>query len=274
MEMIDQLSSTLVRILIGSVYPLALRQSLYFRLLSSHFSWPKGCVRCQLEFAPVVMEALRQSDSMHRQIAWLGFYELNLSRKIVSLARTGGILVDVGANIGYFTCLWTGLGTNNLVYAFEPSPDVCSMLRRNIEVNALQDRVKAFEFALGHESGTAMFDPCSEQESGWGGLMTKTSPNAFLVNVRRLDEMLSADVTVDVLKIDTEGADTWVLFGAERLLRAKQIKHVFFERNESRMAQLGIKPGEAERFLSDCGYRVSSLGASTGNELWATRADS
>jgi FkbM family methyltransferase len=216
------------------------------------------------------MEALRQSDSMHRQIAWLGFYELNLSRKIVGLARAGGILVDVGANAGYFTCLWAGLGGSNRVYAFEPSPDVCSMLRRNIDVNGVQDRVKVFDLALGYESGTAMFDPCSEKESGWGGLVTRTSPDVLLVNVHRLDEMLSADIVVDVLKIDTEGADTWVLFGAERLLRAKRIKHVFFERNESRMSQLGIKPGEAERFLSDCGYRVSNLAASTDGELWAT----
>jgi methyltransferase FkbM-like protein len=65
--------------------------------------------------------------------------------------------------------------------------------------------------------------------------------------------------TVDVLKIDAEGSDTWVLYGAERLLKAKRIRHVFFEQHPGRMSGLGIEPTEAGRWLSALGYRLERL---------------
>jgi hypothetical protein len=61
---------------------------------------------------------------------------------------------------------------------------------------------------------------------------------------------------IDVLKIDTEGADTWVLYGAEKLLKNKMINHIFFEHNTERMNLLNIMPDEAGKFLQNLGYIV------------------
>ncbi|MDB5138669.1 MAG: hypothetical protein JWR12_585 [Mucilaginibacter sp.] len=58
------------------------------------------------------------------------------------------------------------------------------------------------------------------------------------------------------MKIDTEGADTWVLYGAERLLKERRIKHIYFEYNEPRMKLLNIEKHEAEVFLEKVGYLV------------------
>ena len=75
-----------------------------------------------------------------------------------------------------------------------------------------------------------------------------------------LDEVfLNNDHNIDVLKIDTKGADTWVIQGAKESLRSHRVKHIFFEENKVRMAKLGIKPGEAQKFFQDCGYRLKSL---------------
>lgn len=65
---------------------------------------------------------------------------------------------------------------------------------------------------------------------------------------------------INVLKIDTEGADTWVIQGAEKLLKSHRINHIFFEENTARMEQLGIKPGEAQKLLTGCGYKLTNLG--------------
>ena len=81
----------------------------------------------------------------------------------------------------------------------------------------------------------------------------------------RLDEELS-ETKIDVLKIDVEGADTLVLLGCERLLKARRISIIYFEQNEQRMKQLGIAPGEAQRFLLSQGYSCRSIGA--GEEEW------
>jgi hypothetical protein len=71
--------------------------------------------------------------------------------------------------------------------------------------------------------------------------------------------VLPKHIRAKVLKIDTEGADTWVLFGAERLLRLQRIEHIFYERNDVCMGWLGIQPGEAEEFLARLGYQVEPL---------------
>jgi hypothetical protein len=89
------------------------------------------------------------------------------------------------------------------------------------------------------------------------------------VPVVSLDEIFlkSHNERIDVLKIDVEGADTWVLQGAEQLLRRQRISHIFFEENVVRMSALGLKLKDAQELLQDCGYRLEPLGP----EQWYAR---
>jgi hypothetical protein len=75
-----------------------------------------------------------------------------------------------------------------------------------------------------------------------------------------LPEVSAGASIIDVLKVDAEGADAWVLYGAETLLRAHRIRHVFFEYDETLNRRFGIKPREPQRFLQGCGYDVRRLG--------------
>jgi hypothetical protein len=63
-----------------------------------------------------------------------------------------------------------------------------------------------------------------------------------------------------LLKIDVEGADTWVLLGCEELLIRKQVRRIFFEQNLPRMRRLDIDPALAHGFLRSKGYHVTCLG--------------
>jgi len=249
------------------IYPLWLREKIYFHLVARTNLSPKNSDGYNLEFAPVKMRALLPTDYGHRQIASLGFYELDLSRKISSLARQGGLMVDVGANAGYFTCLWAALNPRNEVYLFEPSPRNLSMVRQNISALSNPKQVQVFDHAIGKEAGVLDFDIGPEDQTGWGGLAKSASARTIQVKVRRLDEVIPIDQDILVLKIDTEGADTWVLYGAEKILRQKRIKHIFFETNLARMQQLGIQAGEAEKYLAGLGYVVRPLDA---DEFYAT----
>src|SRR5438093_2419558 len=103
------------------------------------------------------------------------------------------------------------------------------------------------------------FNLCFQEQIGWGGLVMQPTENTVTVEVERLDNILPPDTNVAALKVDTEGADTWVLFGAEKALAEQRIKNVFFEQNQSRMNQLGINRDEAKAFLSKLGYKVVPL---------------
>jgi FkbM family methyltransferase len=216
----------------------------------------------RLEFAPDVRLALKPSDIGHRQIAVMGYMERDLSVPMVKLATDGGLLVDVGANYGYFTCLWAGISQSNRVVAFEASPRNLGALQRNVEKNGLQSQITVVPKAAGKAPGRMSFSLGPDHETGWGGLSIEKRPDAVEVEVTTLDAYCSQSgiSAIAVLKIDTEGADTWVLQGCEQLLRAKAVRHIFFEDNSDRMDGLGIQPGEAIRLLEACGYSVEQSG--------------
>ena len=259
--------------IIQKVRPLWLRDKLYYRLYSRSQSLPADLFESvALTFAPGINLTLEPKDVGHKALAFCGFYELELTSQITKIAKKGGMLVDVGANYGYFSCLWAASNPENRVISFEASPRNVSHLRENIDRNHLEDRVDVYEIALGKESGNLPFSFMSDEQTGWGGLSLKDEMNTINVSVITLDEFWSnsADLTIDVLKIDTEGADTWVLEGASQLLKEKRIKHIFFEENKVRMSALGISSETVKDLLMSCGYQLRPIAK---GEWYATIAE-
>lgn len=201
---------------------------------------------------------LSPDDAGHGEIAFTGFYELALTRCIAEHARAGGLLVDVGANYGYFTMLWLAGGAANRALSFEAAPGNIATLRENAVRNHCADRVEIRATAVGREIGSARFDVGAQ--SGWGGLAPATSDTELVVPMTTLDEAVPKDAVIDVLKIDVEGADTWVLQGAEKILRERRVRQIYYEQNHPRMQALGILENEAADFLRSVRYETSILG--------------
>ncbi|KAA6351939.1 hypothetical protein EZS27_000736 [termite gut metagenome] len=77
---------------------------------------------------------LLKTDVGHQSIIFNGFYELELTNKILKIAKLWeGVMVDVGANYGYFSCLWASQNPQNKVYAFEASPMNVNPLKNNVD---------------------------------------------------------------------------------------------------------------------------------------------
>src|SRR5690242_3161382 len=240
--------------------PLELRAALYYRFYRSHRSKWRGLFDdAQLELAPQFRMRLSETDEAHGEIAFTGFYELALSRRLVEDARAGGLLVDVGANYGYFSLLWLSARAGNHAVAVEASPRNHLPLRENISRNNCQARVQIHELALGSAPGSARFSLGQEGQTGWGGIVPEGGSAEVSVPVDTLDRMIGANVTIDLLKIDVEGADSWVLHGAKRLLAEKRVRQIYFEQNRARMKALGIAEDEARKFLESLGYKSSAL---------------
>lgn len=253
------------RPLLSRLLPNRFKQSLYYRYYHTrHKDWRNLFEIAPLAFCPkIAMHDPLPGDVISGNIAFHGFYELTLSQRLARLAHQGTVLVDIGANMGYFSLLWAGINPLGHVTAFEAAPRNISLIANNIARNDLSNRVTLVPKAVGNRSGTIAFDAGPVDQTGWGGISTMASSTTIDVPLVRLDEELP-DSPIDVLKIDVEGADTWVLLGCEALLRKKRIGTIFFEQHRERMERLGIAPGEAQAFLREFGYTCVPLGGADG----------
>ncbi|WP_420125221.1 FkbM family methyltransferase [Longimicrobium sp.] len=143
-----------------------------------------------------------------------GTYEREQTRLFEQLLRPGGVVLDVGANVGYYTLLASVLvGDGGSVHAFEPEPRNAEFLRRHLRINGRRN-VTVRQAAVSDRAGTARFQ--FGTGSGTGHL---AQAGGLEVRTLRLDDYCAEHALVPAaLKIDVEGAEMSVLMGARETL--------------------------------------------------------
>jgi FkbM family methyltransferase len=155
----------------------------------------------------------------------LGIHEPEVVDWIVADLKEGMTFFDVGTNVGYYTLLGARrVGPSGRVIALEPDPEVLAVLRRNIEVNMLHN----VQVVHGAASGI-----CRQVKLGLGrstsystGLYCEDAVHWIEVPGYSLDAVVDKlDIaSIDLVKLDVEGAEVEVLEGMSTILRAKQPK--------------------------------------------------
>jgi len=212
-----------------------------------------------LRYAPGARMELVPGDVISDSLAFTGVYELAMTRRVVELASAGGTFIDVGANLGYFALLWAAARPDNRCLAFEASPRNIEILRRNIRRNGFESQIEVIPHAAGKSPGKFHFDPGPAEQTGWGGLTFEVAADGVEVDVVRIDDMVSAEHTVALLKVDIEGADSWALMGSQRLLEARSVQEIWFEQNKPRIRALGLAEDAAQDYLQSLGYSLQAM---------------
>ena len=149
--------------------------------------------------------------------AWLGTYERVAQRAFVDHVRSGGVVFDIGANVGFFTLLASKLvGKRGTVVAFEPLPRNLAILREHVQMNGCAN-VSVLALAVSDRSGEARLrvaaDPAMSGIADDGELAVRTESVDGMLAEGRLPPPA-------FMKIDVEGGEADVLSGALRTLRA------------------------------------------------------
>lgn len=146
-------------------------------------------------------------------------YEYHLTAFLQQQLAKGDYFLDLGANIGYFTCLAASLvGESGKVMAFEPFAENVKFLHLNQNVNQF-DQIEIFPMAVADDNKLCLFD-----NSGSNGFIRDMSDRVSRVVAStpvystKLDDALKAVPRIDMIKIDTEGAEFLALSGAKMLL--------------------------------------------------------
>ena len=189
-------------------------------------------------------------------VAANNIYDAPLTDLFRRHVKPGMHVVDIGANIGYFTLLAASLvGPTGKVTAFEPNSENCRLMLMSIEHNNFQN-VKLIPVALGREAGNALF----ATDLGSNGAFADPSSHRYydIVPVMAIDDILKEPV--DLIKIDVEGAEEFVFSGGMQMLKTS--KPIIFSEFSPIMIPISSKIADAMAYLErlcSLGYKVFDI---------------
>ena len=178
--------------------------------------------------------ALNPKDKVLSPVVWkFKSYEPEVTAEVCKTLKTCDTFVDVGANIGWYTLLGARLvGPRGRVLSIEPEPENYRFLSQSVVLNSLGN-VVTLMVGASNESGTATLhvrEPVSHS------LDLEEEGPSVLVHTRTLDEIAETQVlsSIDLCKIDEEGAEPRVLEGSFRLIKSGSIKRIICEWDRKR----------------------------------------
>ncbi|MBG9514787.1 FkbM family methyltransferase [Bacillus thuringiensis] len=169
-----------------------------------------------------------------------GHIELGLTNFFRKNLKPGNTVVDIGANIGYFSVLIGILiGPKGKLIAYESNPYIYAFLMDNLSINYLHDRSSVYQCAVYSSSKFLQFY-ASKRFMGNSSLIqhSKTYHKHYIDEIEKvqvkaitLDTHLQNITEIDFLKIDIEGGEYHAFLGMKELIQNKKIKTIIFELN-------------------------------------------
>jgi FkbM family methyltransferase len=172
--------------------------------------------------------------------------------------RPGMRVLDVGANIGYFSLLFARLvGPSGHVHAFEPEPRNFELLQRNIARNGYTN-VTAVRKAVSRTSGIQRLYKSPDNLGDHRLAHGPEGRAAIDVSVVTLDEFLG-DTCVDFIKLDIQGAEGAAVRGARQLITRSAPLCLVSEFWPAGMRAFGDDPEQYLEELSAHGFQIAII---------------
>jgi FkbM family methyltransferase len=188
--------------------------------------------------------------------AWLQTHDTidePVMRLFLQLVAPGARVVDLGAHLGTFSLPAAGHGAE--VLAVDASPQHVRLLQLAAERNGFKS-LQAVNAAIAHDSGHVRFIEQSIHSTIWqpedGKITTISVPTATvdgLLDRRGWD-------TVDVIKMDIEGAEAAALRGMRRLLARRQRPAIVFECNGTMLPRQASSTHALKQTIAALGYEL------------------
>jgi FkbM family methyltransferase len=194
-----------------------------------------------------------------------GRWEETETRLFSSLVKEGMTVVDIGANVGYYTLLAARLaGPQGKVYAFEPNPQNFALLSRNVEANGYRNVVLVPK-AVSDQSGTAALRIDRASSGGHSLSAFRGGADTVQVGTVSLDDYFAGDRTViDVLKMDAEGAEMAIFSGMQQVLARNPDITLLTEFFPRAIRGFGCSPEEYIKQLAGDGFRIYPIDEDRG----------
>ncbi len=189
-----------------------------------------------------------RNDRVSEEIGINSFWEKDITDFFVQNVKPSETVIEIGANIGYYTTLLSKLvGKNGHIFSYEANDEVYRMAKLSLEFNRLEENVMLKNVAVSDHNGSVDF--VSDSISGLKfstinigeghikrGLDFSATKKVQCVS---LDNDLPELKDVDWLRMDIEGAEVLALRGARKIIENSPNLKIVMEWTVSAMEKYG-----------------------------------
>jgi FkbM family methyltransferase len=147
-------------------------------------------------------------------------HEPEVVAALQGIVQPGWVCLDIGAHYGYFTLLLAQLtGPTGRVIAFEAIEENAAILRRNVALNNLEQRVTVENYAISDGSTNTVHLALPETFSLEWTMMQDKGVKTREAPAIALDDYFKGRAGINLVKMDIEGAEALAIRGMHRVLK-------------------------------------------------------
>jgi FkbM family methyltransferase len=197
------------------------------------------------------------------QLLNFGSYEAHEQDILFRLVQPGMNVLDIGANVGWYSLLIAKKVHGCNVYAFEPLPATFRSLKANVEANGFPN-IRVFNFGLSDQDKQIPFYFAPEISGAASGanILGWDTVGEVVCRVRPLDEVWrELGVRVDFIKCDVEGAELFAFRGGMKCITS-DLPIILSEMLRKWSAKFGYHPNDIMSLLGGVGYSCYAIAGS------------
>lgn len=181
------------------------------------------------------------------------FLEYDKVKFVKDWLKDGGNVIDVGANIGFYTVIFSKLvGKNGKVYAFEPDIKNYKLLRL---ITNKRKNVVSYRMAVADKQGSIKLYKSPFHNTDHHTFNIGEKRNYVKVKVSNLDKIFSDRESFTLIKIDVQGFDYHVLTGAKAIIKRSGRIALIGEMWPYALTRAGIDPVKYIDLINSLGFK-------------------
>jgi FkbM family methyltransferase len=191
-------------------------------------------------------------DLIGRHIKLTGQFDRSIVQVLLDQALPGDVLLDIGANIGYVSCVFLKRVKDSTAVCVEPQPGIADLLKKNLA--RFPGRSVHHEVLLSDHDGTGWLQ-IDRRNRGASRVVHGNDLDAVERPMRDAGKLLVELSKVDLIKIDVEGHEEPILRAIEAELKRLQPRAILFEDQSGEAGP----DGAIGSILTRLGYRVFGI---------------
>jgi len=185
-------------------------------------------------------------------------YEPFETKLFVENVHEGDVVVDIGANIGYYTVLASKqVGNMGKVYAFEPDPTNFELLKKNVKENECTNVIME-QKAVSDKNGAVKLYVSKSNAGDHRVFNSGDGRKSIDIPAVSLDEYFT-NKKINVIKMDVQGYESFVLDGATKTISAQKDLILFTEVYPRAIEKAGRSPEEYVSKLKHLGFDLKII---------------